>query len=520
MIHYLPLSMDAGYIDRTIAQAKQRGVRAIQFSHKLCHHAEDVLNNPEHAAQVAAMVQAVRAAGLEAWCWSHEFSAPPEEFLDADKRLRCDDPGLAEHLQKRYARLCTQVLPGLSGVIITFAECAYPVYQDHRVVSEYSRSERTRRLIDQLYDALKPHGVRLAVRDFVYRVDEVEAMGEALAGLPEDVVIMSKAVPHDWHPDYPINPLIGAFPRHEQWVEHDFGLEYEGQHLLPYANVATISQRIEEERRRGAAAWCLRLDRYTGQLGQSALSTPWGDVMLRVAHAVASGASASSVQHQWEHEHFPGAAAWLREATDCVRRTLFPRGQWYGNHSNIPTFGYAQTHLSGGNADRLAAWSGDPADAFNEQAMAQMPAGWRAIMVAEGDAEARRAQALAQFLEDQTDLGPAAEAWRSGAQRLQMWAGLLAAHRRAYFAIRAAEEGDTTVTSKDVTQAIDAFAEIAQAASGPLQSCRLEGRRLDSQGSNSHDRFAPFTIDSDQRQDWANVVVSLRSAAQRAFAKE
>ena len=519
MIHYIPLTMDAGYLDDAIAAAKARGVRAIQFSHKLCHNAEDVLNKPEHAAQVAAMVQAVRAAGLEAWCWTHEFVTPPQEFLNDDGRLRCDDPGLADYLRDKYARLCGEVLPGLSGIIVTFAECPYPVYQDHRVVSAYTPQQRTRRLIDQLYAALKPHGLRLAVRDFVYRVDEVEAMGEALAGLPEDVVIMSKAVPHDWHPDYPTNPLIGAFPRHEQWVEHDFGFEYEGQHLLPYANVATIANRMAEERRRGAAAWCLRLDRYSGHLGHSALTTPWGALVLAVAHASAAGDSVSAAQTAWEQGHFPGAAAWLREASDCVRRLLFPRGQWYGNHSNIPTYGYAQTHLNGGNADRLAAWSGDPADAFNEQAMAAMPSGWWQVMVAEGDGEVARAQALESFLQQQPDLGPAAEQWRQGAAQLRLWAQLFAAHRHAYFRIRSAQEHPGSVDAAAITQAIDHFAALAQEVAPTIEHLRLEGRRLDNQKASGHDRGAPFTIDT-ERQGWANVVASFRAAALRLDAQE
>ncbi|TVR17665.1 MAG: hypothetical protein EA401_00300 [Planctomycetota bacterium] len=520
MIHYLPLTMDAAYIDATIAAAKARGVRAIQFSHKLCHHAEDVLDKPEHAAQVAVMVKAVRAAGLEAWCWTHEFHSPPREFCEDDGRLRCDEPGLADYLNEKYARLCTEVLPGLSGIIVTFAECPYPVYQDHRVISQSSPTQRTRRLIDQLYAALRPHGVRLAVRDFVYRVDEVEAMGQALAGLPEDVVIMSKAVPHDWHPDYPIYPLIGFFPQHEQWVEHDFGFEYEGQHLLPYANVDTITARIIAERRRGIQSWCLRLDRYSGQLGPSALATPWGSLVLAVAHAASAGESISATVHEWEGGQFPGAAAWLREATDCTRRVLFPRGQWYGNHSNIPTFGYAQTHLNGGNADRLAAWSGDPADAFNEQAMAEMPPGWWQLMVAEGDAEAQRAQHLFDYLSGLPDLGPAGDEWRSGARRLLLMARLFAVHRHAYFRIRAVQEQADNISSEDIDKAIDAFADCAKDAQSVLESCRLEGRRLDNQGASGHDRGAPFRIEDEQRQAWTNVVISLRGAAQRLFAKE
>ena len=519
MIHYIPLTMDAAYIDTVIAAAKARGVRAIQFSHKLCHNAEDVLNNPEHAAEVATMVQAVRAAGLEAWCWTHEFVTPPEEYLDADGRLRCDEPGLADYLRDKYARLCTEVLPGLSGIIVTFAECRYPVYQDHRVVSECTPQERTRRLIDQLYAALKPHGLRLAVRDFVYRVDEVEAMGHALAGLPEDVVIMSKAVPHDWHPDYPVNPLIGVFPRHEQWVEHDFGFEYEGQHILPYANVDTIARRMAEERRRGAVGWCLRLDRYSGHLGHGALGTPWGELVLVVAHAAACGESVSAAHTAWEAGHFPGAAAWLREATDCVRRALFPRGQWYGNHSNIPTFGYAQTHLTGGNADRLAAWSGDPADAFNEQAMATMPAGWWQTLVAEGDAEAARAQALNGFLSQQPDLGPAAEQWRQGGRYLLLWARLFAAHRHAFFRIRAAQEHRGHGDAAAISQAIDRFAAVAEEAAPLTKHVRLEGKRMDDQGTSGHDRGASFTVDG-ERQAWANVVASFRAAAQRLGEQE
>ncbi len=472
-VGWLPLA-DAPALHRDVAAlARPLGCRQVQLSHHLCHDADDLIGDPARAARARETVAAYRAAGQSVWCWTHEVRLPPAACVRAG-RLDFDDPALWSALEAKYARFFTTVLPGIDGLVLTFAETDFPVYQDGQVDGGGTPAQRTARLANALQAICRRHGKRLAIRDFVYRRSEIEAMAEALAACDDDIVIMSKCVPHDWHPFYPVNPLLGRTGSKEQWIEFDFGHEYEGQHLYPYAEVEANLERLRHAYACGVKTVLVRLDRAVRFLGRSALHCPWGRLELLTVQRFAADprVEAEAIWSEWEASQFPGARRLVEAATKAVQLMLFPHEFWYADHSRLPTWDYAATHLVDGNADRLPVWTGHALHREREWLFRTMPRPW----LEELEREAHRALALASECARMLDAAPAAAAgpWRSGIRQLGLWMALFARHRRAYFLIEFARRHPDAVAADEITAAIDDLASACAQAEPELASAMLE----------------------------------------------
>ena len=473
-IHWLPLTTELEYNRCVASAASHYGCEAVHFSHTLCHHADDLLEDQERAYHALNVLELYRTAGLEVWCWTHEFTRPPAEVVD-DGWLRVDAPELYDHLRRKYRRFLADVLPGITGIVLTFAECEYPVYQDRNVRSRHEPAERVRRLVTVMREICRDHGVKLAVRDFVYRKAEIDTMVDTIRALPGDVAVMSKCVPHDWHPYYPMNPVIGAFPERVQWVEHDLGFEYEGQHTVPYANLDTFLARMRAAHQHGGTVTALRLDRFSGQLGQSALHTPWGRLMLKAAYMFDDN-PAVTAEAVWERaagELPVGAREIIEKATGSVRKSFYIAKMWIANHSDLPTFEYADSHIIDGNADRLPVWTREathreierrfraPSLTLFDECMEEADEGL------EWAREAARRAAAAGL--------DAQEPWGTALERLQAWAELFRAFKQAYLLIRLREQGSDLVSRQLIDEAIEHLDLLRLSHQGALAEARVEG---------------------------------------------
>ena len=471
-VHLLPLTASYAYNELVAAFAeRQRCIRAAHLSHLLCHHADDLLDDParaEHNRQVAALYQSI---GLETWAWTHEVHHPPPHLLDGQGRLRLDDPQLDGWLNEKYARFFEESLPGLTGLVLTFAETQFAVYQDEKVSSSRPPRQRIMALVDRMRDICHRHGKRLAVRDFVYRLTEVQTMGETLREMPPDVAVMSKVVPHDWHPYYPPNPLLGAVGRREQWVEHDLGHEYEGQHLYPFADLEVLRERLAAGARAGCRLICIRLDRYAGDTGQSALDTPWG---RREMQRVLDFADIRPCDSDAEDEDRLVAGC-----TEAAKRMLFPAKMWLADHSRLPTYHYAVSHLTDGNADRLGTWTGDAADLEAERAFAAMQPALLEQLREEMDQARGKLGACQGLLTGSTEGGLGKE-YTAGVASLEAWFELWHAFREAFFPLRCLEDS-----------AVGDAGQIARAIERLERCCRdaapwLSGRWLEGEPAGFH----------------------------------
>lgn len=479
-IHWLPLTLDQQYIETAVRMARDHDVEAFHLSHKLVMDAEDVLNDPERREQVLRAMAAMKQGGLKIWCWTHEIKTLPPGMAKGkdkkDKRVNLRNPELQRFLDAKYDDFVSRALPGLEGLVVTFAETNLPVYQHADPALARQNLEDLAALVRA---PLARRGVKLAVRDFVYRKDEMAVMAQAIGGMAPDVALMSKIVPHDWEPFYPVNPMVGAVAPREQWVEFDLGLEYEGQNVLPYSDPRQLLGWLREIRKRGVETVCLRLDRHDGDQGKSALATPWGRLSLDVFTEFSRnpGVSAEEVIARWERTQFPGAARVLELSTRVARRAMFPKKLWYQNHSELPTFNYARSHLTGGGADRLATWTGAPEDKRAEELCDRPTPEWYKELMDEDQQSARDLTEIRRILaENKVDLDARPE-WKRGLESLDAYAALFAASKRAHFSVRLFQNDPRAITRGEVERNIDAFEKTAKALEPLPEWMRFHGTK-------------------------------------------
>ncbi len=446
--------MDQDYIKDAAKLAREFGVDAFHLSHTIVHDAEDVIENTKRRSEVLKAMKTMKDAGLEIWCWTHEIKKLPPGIKKGEFSLR--DPILKKFLQDKYDNFLTEVLPGLDGIILTLAETGVKVYQN--VTAEEAR-RNVSDLVGVLHEPLSRHDVRLAVRSFVYKKEELDIVEAATSDMPADVAVMSKIYPHDWQPYYPVNPIIGAVGGREQWVEFDLGFEFEGQNTVPYSDPHGRIRQLNHLWDKGLRTVTLRLDRYHGDEGKSAISTPWGLLNLTVFSEFKKNENvkATEIISKWERGQFPGAWEVLELSTAITRRAMFPKKQWYQNHSVIPDYGYAKSHLKGGSADRLATWSGLEEDRRSEDLCDKPTPEWYREIIAEDIQNQRDLDRIEEILsENKVDLSKY-PVWEKGIKALGMNAELYAASKKAYFAVRLRQNMPEAMSEKEAAACIDEF---------------------------------------------------------------
>ena len=455
-IHWLPLTLDQKYIKDTVALATEFDVDAFHLSHRIVHNADDVIDDSKRRLEVLKAIKTIKAEGLGIWCWTHEIKKLPKGVRAGQFNLR--DPQLKKYLQNKYDSFAKDVLPGLDGIVLTLAETGVKVYQN-MTADEARRNVSD--LVSIIDEPLHSHNVRLAVRSFVYKKKELDIVMAATSEMPLDTAVMSKIYPHDWQPYYPMNPIIGAIGGREQWVEFDLGFEFEGQNTVPYSDPHQRIKQLNHVWDKGVRTVCLRLDRYHGDEGKSAIHTPWGRLNLTVFSEFKKDRNikADKIISKWEKGQFPGAWKVLELSTAITRRAMFPKKQWCQNHSVIPDYGYAKSHLKGGSADRLATWSGFKEDKRAEDLCDKPTPEWYREILAEDMQNNRDLGRIKSILsENGVDLSQY-PVWEKGLKALRMNAELYAASKKAYFAVRLHQNMPGAMPKEKATACIDEFAQ-------------------------------------------------------------
>jgi hypothetical protein len=336
-------------LEEAIRRAPAYGVNFVIFSHELFRSVEGFLASdddadPKHPpaavkelltgesfriipgwkSDLRRLGDLAAKQGLATYLWVHEFDDVPKRFIKRG-RVDMDDPGLFPYLERRYERLLA-AMPGITGFVLTLHESDLRVFRQMHVASADDVPTRIRRVSRLLYDVLKRHGKQLIVRNFFYEPLEMQYFATAIAGLPDDVIVMSKDTAHEFHPYYPWDPLHGEVGKKRQIIEIDLGVEKAWDSHGAYAQTDYIRRVVLRA----------RATKLTGLVGRARLG--W-DSPFEDSHEVnLYGFSrfladpelpVDRVLRDWAARRYPAAAVRYVAQAFARTETINHRGRWH-----------------------------------------------------------------------------------------------------------------------------------------------------------------------------------------------
>ena len=258
---------DVPKLAEAIKRAPDYGVNLFIFSHGLFDHVE-FFNSPERQRDVLYLGSLADQEKIAWYLWVHELDDIPERFrireqLDSNdprlsqaattsgfhlgNRVNLDDPRLLDFLGDRYERLL-QKCPTAAGLVLTLHESDNKVFRNSEVQSKLAAPERIYLIAKLVYDVVKQHNKKLILRNFFYEPKEMEYFAQAIARLPNDIIIMNKDSVHEFDPWYPPDPMRGKVGKKQQIMEPDLGVEKAWGRQGHYAQVAYIKRYLERAR--------------------------------------------------------------------------------------------------------------------------------------------------------------------------------------------------------------------------------------------------------------------------------
>ncbi|MBN2211357.1 MAG: hypothetical protein JW709_08180 [Sedimentisphaerales bacterium] len=364
-------AMKPDYIRQMMATAGEYDINTVVFSHWMIKRATDILEKAPSDGESSAfgwrpskrgrelqqLAQEAHRLNLKAIIWIHELEFVPDQFLEGGK-VRLDDDALLAWIQDKYRAVYT-LFPEFDGIMLTFHETRYMVFDEEKIISHLSMPDRFVRLINALDEVYQEFDKTFIVRTFVYEPQELAWLYEGLKKVSDKIIIQTKCIPHDWHPFYPHNPLIGKFPGRRQIIEFDCSSEYTGRNRIPYCNPEYFLMRWRYDRQFSeVAGYNARLD----HAGYDAFYTP-NQINLYTLYRVLQkpDITADEIWREWTAKTYgPQAAPFvekaLRPTVECVNKTLYAHHSGFTNHSKLPDYDYTFPRL---RRFSLSKWSPD-----------------------------------------------------------------------------------------------------------------------------------------------------------------
>ncbi len=358
---------DWGYLQTAIPLAAQSGMNRIQLSHGIIMRADELLDEPGAEAKrqlVSDCIALAHQHGLKVDIWTHELCRVPEQFTVGGKVKFV--PELQRYIERKYDRLFG-VLPELDGIVLTFAESEVSLYQDEGVISELPPVERVARITEAISNVCERKRRPLFLRPFVWGPDELRMMERALAiiakrlGNRQNLFVMEKYVPYDWHPYFPFHPFIGNCNGMKMVVEMDLGNEFTGRSTMPYMMHHTIGNTLEYCEQQAVIGMVARVERYSSH----AFGT-LNEANISVYNQMVQGTDSTAEQlyQNWCIERFgteAGAevARILARSFDIVNRIMFPLNHWLTEHSQLSSLAHGTAHISD-ISFAMAGWVSSP----------------------------------------------------------------------------------------------------------------------------------------------------------------
>ena len=436
---WLPMTLNHDYLDTVTDAIPQHGVTDMVLSHRLGHVLESHLNYPERVAITTPLLERWKANGIErVWAWSHELSGLPDDLVPESPE-HIDWSMIEPFLVDKYKRFF-ELMPNVDGIVLLVNETQVNTMRG--LPSEIAQSN-IENLVNIVYRACKSLGKNLALQTYCDRLSEIEMIGRVIDGLPEDILIANKHVPHDFHNPFPQNPLIARCAHRDQWIEFDLGLQFQFQNALPYADIRRTHRDMSYAYQHGARMFSTRLDRYDGEKGQNILETPWGRLSLATMDAFLKDPKVEieTIISQWEsQENRPGQWPLLDACTQLSAELLYPNGQYGNKHSRPPQLSILGDILIGKTrCEAVSGWTGEASDQDFETALVE---GDPAILTKLNE-QMQRYDDLWQRINEQRSLVDDDEQWQTSLRHLKHFYELFTAYHQLvyhYFVKRGSPE--------------------------------------------------------------------------------
>ncbi len=390
------------YLKKQIPMARKAGMNRIQLSHNIIMDAQEMWEGPGANIQrklVEKCIAEAKKNDLKVDVWVHEFSGVPKKFTKDGKLVISDE--LWDWLRAKYVRLFDTV-DGIDGLVLTFAETQYKLYSPDEVDSGGDTLAQFVKMIDIIAEECDKRGKVLIIRTFIHRPEELAVVQNAVQRLAKDIkrnniMLMAKCSPHDWSPYYPYETTFSNNPGFPLIMEMDSGQEYTGQSWIPHAEVEYTHQVLSYVRSKGAVGAVTRVDRYDN----TSVGT-LNEVNLLAFSRFAQNPvlQPEDFWREWAADRYgadaaPHVISALKRTFDITNIIMFPLQQWVSDHSKVPTYDYAKSHILDFGGYSVGRWIDSP---FYERSYEMMadPDGDTFIMVAHEKELARKLMAASR----------------------------------------------------------------------------------------------------------------------------
>ncbi len=349
--------LDTAYVAGAMKLAAKYDVNTVVFSHGMIGATSQLFDGTDRGARLRELARQARGLGLRSWIWVHELDNVPKPFLQG-KAVQMDRPGFGEWLTARYEELF-KTYPEFDGVMLTFHETQYKIFDNRQVQSSLGMPERFARMINLIDAVCRRHKKDFIVRSFLYEPEQMQWFKDGYRKTGAHVMVLTKCEPHDWDPYYPHDPLIGAFPDRKQIIEFDGSSEFTGKNRIPYASPGYFEHRWRYDLKQpGVVGYNVRLD----HAGYDALYTP-NEINIYTLYRLTADPKITGerIWKEWTLLRYgagaaPKVEAVLRPSFEAVNKAFFPLQFWITDHSRLPKMDYAVGHIS---SRTMAKWYPD-----------------------------------------------------------------------------------------------------------------------------------------------------------------
>ena len=330
---YRIVSFHRGRADKNLIRlAAQLGFNGVQFQIEGSN--ESGIKDFAARDQKEHLIDFCHSLGMQVTVWVHEISDLPSWSSPAyPGTVSVDNEKVWALIDKRYEWILGQALPNIDGLVLTTVETQFKATDTPLLL----------KLVNLIDQKCRQHGKTLIVRTFVWLPDELEGVMGAVKRIPDDIVIMCKAVPQDWQMRGGNAAEIGAVGDHPQIVEYDVAGEYFLLNNVANCMVDRLKTQFDYGLTKNVRGICVRVDRLDGSLptdrdNGSVLFEP-NEVNLWALGLLAAGAT-SDPEEIWKRW---AAYRYGEKAAPAVIAALKPTSEVVAEMLSVGPFTYGDT---------------------------------------------------------------------------------------------------------------------------------------------------------------------------------